>query len=178
MGPESQVIAVETLCKNIDGMDVRPVATDTDLIKGNRYITETFELEHADFDEIEKELETIIDRESNKDQKLGGGGLRDKDGNPIETEYFILDKARRIVVIHTTIEKYAVIDAYFKAIDKPLPQVLIEASIVAIDDDLDKKLGVQWNGLDQQNSTGYNGPEGFSSVSQSLTDHFKNGGRI
>lgn len=179
MGPESQVVAIETLCKNIDGMDVKPVATDSGLIKGLRYITQTFELEHADFDEIEKELATIIERDTNKSG--GGSGssaanLRDKDGNPIETEYFILDKARRIVVIHTTMEKYAVIEAYFKAIDKPLPQVLIEASIVAIDDDLDKKLGVQWNGLDQQNATGYNGPQDLSPVSQSLTDHFKNGG--
>ena len=52
MGSESEVNAAETLCKSIDGMEVRQTATDTSkLVKGLRYVTQTFELEHADFDE-------------------------------------------------------------------------------------------------------------------------------
>ncbi|MBP5468932.1 MAG: hypothetical protein J6Z11_06765, partial [Candidatus Riflebacteria bacterium] len=64
MGPENQVTAADLLCRNIDSMDVKQTATDTTkIVKGLRYITQTFELEHADFDEIEEELSTIIERD-------------------------------------------------------------------------------------------------------------------
>ena len=160
MGPESMVAASELLCKSIDGMEVKQTATDTSkLVKGLRYVTQTFELEHADFDEVEEELSTIIERDTNSSSGSGSSAanLRDKDGNPIETEYFLLDKARRICVVHTSVEKFAVIESYFKAIDKPLPQVLIEASIVAVDDGLEKQLGIKWNGM--EGVSGYIGPQ-------------------
>ncbi len=177
MGPENQVAAADLLCRNIDGMDVKQTATDTTkIVKGLRYITQTFELEHADFDEIEEELSTIIERDNNSSSgsSSSAANLRDKDGNPIETEYFLLDKARRICVVHTTVEKFAVIEAYFKAIDKPLPQVLIEASIVAVDDGLEKQLGIKWNGF--EGTTGYIAPQGTNPTSKSLKDFIKYGG--
>ena len=180
MGPESQVASIELLCKNIDDMEVKQTATDTSkLVKGLRYVTQTYELEHADFEEIEKELETIIERESNSTNSgSSGANLRDKDGNPIETEYFLMDKARRIIVVHTTMEKIAVIDSYFKAIDKPLPQVAIEATILAVDDGLDRQLGMKWNGLDDAGATGYFAPAGALPVAQSISEQFKNGGTL
>lgn len=179
MGPESLVNAAELLCKNIDEMEVKQTATDTSkLVKGLRYVTQTYEMEHADFEELEKELETIIDRDTNKDSSSSGANLRDKDGNPIETEYFIMDKARRIVVVHTTMEKIAVIDAYFKAVDRPLPQVAIEATILAVDDGLDRQLGMKWNGFDDAGATGYFAPAGAMSVAQSISEQFKNGGTL
>ena len=177
MGSESEVNAAETLCKSIDGMEVRQTATDTSkLVKGLRYVTQTFELEHADFDEIEEELSTMIERDTNSSTSGSTAAqLRDKDGNPIETEYFMLDKARRIVVVHTTMEKFAVIEAYFKAIDKPLPQVLIEASILAIDDGLDKQLGIKWSGM--EGTSGYLAPEQRISTNESLSGLIKYGGK-
>ena len=180
MGPESLVNSAELLCKNIDEMEVKQTATDTSkLVKGLRYVTQTYELEHADFEEIEKELETIIERETNSSTSgSAGANLRDKDGNPIETEYFLLDKARRIIVVHTTMEKIAVIDAYFKAIDKPLPQVAIEATILAVDDGLDRQLGMKWNGLDGNGATGYFAPTGAMPIAQSISEQFKNGGTL
>lgn len=180
MGPESLVTAAELLCKNIDEMEVKQTATDTSkLVKGLRYVTQTYELEHADFEEIEKELETIIERESNSTNSgSSGANLRDKDGNPIETEYFLMDKARRIIVVHSTMEKISVVDAYFKAIDKPLPQVAIEATILAVDDGLDRQLGMKWNGLDDAGATGYFAPAGALPVAQSISEQFKNGGTL
>lgn len=190
MGPESMVAASELLCKSIDGMEVKQTATDTSkLVKGSKYITQTFELEHADFDEIEQELSTIIERDTNSSSSSSSAAnLRDKDGNPIETEYFLLDKARRICVVHTSVEKFAVIESYFKAIDKPLPQVLIEASIVAVDDGLEKQLGIKWNGM--EGVSGYVGPQNAAApaagapdptnsqglTNKSLGDFFKYGG--
>ena len=190
MGPESMVAASELLCKSIDGMEVKQTATDTSkLVKGLRYVTQTFELEHANFDEIEEELSTIIERDTNSGSgsTSSAANLRDKDGNPIETEYFLLDKARRICVVHTSVEKFAVIESYFKAIDKPLPQVLIEASIVAVDDGLEKQLGIKWNGM--EGVSGYVGPQNVAVAAgapdahnsqgltnKSLGDFFKYGG--
>lgn len=177
MGPESMVAASELLCKSIDGMEVKQTATDTSkLVKGLRYITQTFELEHANFDEIEEELSTIIERDTNSSSgsSSSAANLRDKDGNPIETEYFLLDKARRICVVHTSVEKFAVIESYFKAIDKPLPQVLIEASIVAVDDGLEKQLGIKWNGL--EGTSGYIAPQGNNPTNNSFKDFIKFGG--
>ncbi len=179
MGPESLVNSAELLCKNIDEMEVKQTATDTSkLVKGLRYVTQTYELEHADFEEIEKELETIIDRETDSNNTSSGANLRDKDGNPIETEYFLLDKARRIIVVHTTMEKIAVIDSYFKAIDRPLPQVAIEATILAVDDGLDRQLGMKWNGLDGNGATGYFAPAGAMPIAQSISEQFKHGGTL
>ncbi len=186
MGPESIVAASELLCKSIDGMEVKQTATDTSkLVKGLRYVTQTFELEHANFDEIEEELSTIIERDtgSSSGSSSSAANLRDKDGNPIETEYFLLDKARRICVVHTSVEKFAVIESYFKAIDKPLPQVLIEASIVAVDDGLEKQLGIKWNGM--EGVSGYIGPQNAAAqdnhnsmgmTNKSMGDFFKYGG--
>ncbi|MBR4328623.1 MAG: hypothetical protein IKP71_02120 [Candidatus Riflebacteria bacterium] len=177
MGPESMVAASELLCKSIDGMEVKQTATDsTKLVKGLRYVTQTFELEHADFDEIEEELSTIIEREtgSSSGSSSSAANLRDKDGNPIETEYFLLDKARRICVVHTSVEKFAVIESYFKAIDRPLPQVLIEASIVAVDDGLEKQLGIKWNGM--EGVSGYVGPQNGAAVAPGTPDPYNTAG--
>jgi len=175
--PLEGVAASELLCKSIDGMEVKQTATDTSkLVKGLRYVTQTFELEHANFDEIEEELSTIIERDTNSSSGSGSSAanLRDKDGNPIETEYFLLDKARRICVVHTSVEKFAVIESYFKAIDKPLPQVLIEASIVAVDDGLEKQLGIKWNGM--EGVSGYNAPANQNPTNNSFKDFIKYGG--
>ena len=159
MGPQTEVVAAEQLCTNLDKMNVIPNDKgSTNLVNGSKYITQTFELEHADFDEIEQELSTIIERDSTtSSSSSSSSNKRDKDGNIIDTEYFLLDKSRRIAVIHTTIDKFTVIESYFKAINKPLPQVLIEASIVAIDDGLEKQLGIKWNGL--EGVSGYIGPQ-------------------
>ena len=159
MGPENQVVAAELLCTNLDQMNViQDEKSAPNLVNRSRYITQTFELEHADFDEIENELSTIIERSSSSGSGSSiSSNQKDKDGNLIDTEYFLIDKSRRIVVIHTTKEKFSVIEAYFKAIDKPLPQVLIEASIVAVDDGLEKQLGIKWNGM--EGVSGYLGPQ-------------------
>jgi type II secretory pathway component GspD/PulD (secretin) len=176
MGPENQVQAAEILCTSLDRMNIiQDEKSNSNLVNRSRYITQTFELEHADFEEIEKELSTIIERDTSSDSSSSSSNnQKDKDGNPIDTEYFLIDKARRIAVIHTTKEKFAVIEAYFKAIDKPLPQVLIEASIVAVDDGLEKQLGIKWNGL--EGTSGYIAPQGNSLTNNSLKDFIKYGG--
>lgn len=157
LGEESQVNEAEVLCQSLDDMPVTErQAASAPLVLRQQYFTEVFELEHVDMVEVEKELGTVIQR-----QESGSGSssttsttqLRDKDGKPIETEYFVLDKARRIVLVHTTEEKFAVIKKYFDSINKPLAQVLIETQIVAVDSDFERNLGIKWN-----TAVGYRGP--------------------
>lgn len=157
LGDESQVVEAESLCLSIDEMAVteRQVASIPALI-GQTYVTEVFELEHVDMAEVEKELGTVIQREESGSGSGSSGTasqLRDKDGKPIETEYFVIDTARRIVLVHTTEEKFAVIKKYFDSINKPLAQVLIETQIVAVDSDFERNLGIKWN-----TAVGYRGP--------------------
>lgn len=157
LGAESQVNEAEALCQNLDEMPVteRQVASAPQLIQRQPYVTEVFELEHADMEEVEKELGTVIVRQESGNSTTSNTTtmLRDKDGKPIETEYFVIDKARRIVLIHTTEEKFGVIKKYFDSINKPLAQVLIETQIVAIDSDFERDLGIKWN-----TDVGYRGP--------------------
>lgn len=177
MGKQNLVEAAEVLCKDIDALAVKQDPADiSKMVKSSKFITETFELEHADFEEVEKELSNIIERDSDSSSSSSSSSsnLRDSSGNLIESEYFLLDKARRVVVVHTSVEKYQVIKAYFDAINKPLPQVLIEASIVAVDDGLEKELGIKWNGLD--GTSGYSGPAGTNPVNNSLCSFFQYGG--
>ncbi|HOI91522.1 MAG TPA: secretin N-terminal domain-containing protein [Candidatus Rifleibacterium sp.] len=150
LGEESQVNEAESLCQSLDEMPVTErQAASAPLVLRQQYITQVFELEHADMVEVEKELGTVIQRQesgtSGNNSTTGTTQLRDKDGKPIETEYFVIDKARRIVLVHTTEEKFAVVKKYFDSINKPLPQVLIETQIVAVDSDFERNLGIKWN---------------------------------
>ena len=157
LGAESQVAEAEALCMSLDEMPVTErQASSTVLIQRQKYITEVFELEHADMEEVEKELGTVIQRQesgSSSSSTSTTTTLRDKEGKPIETEYFVIDKVRRIVLVHTTEEKYIVVKKYFDAINKPLAQVLIETQIVAVDSGFERDLGIKWN-----TAVGYNGP--------------------
>ena len=68
MGPENQVQAAEILCTSLDRMNIiQDEKSNSNLVNRSRYITQTFELEHADFEEIEKELSTIIERDTSSD---------------------------------------------------------------------------------------------------------------
>lgn len=156
LGEEEQVLEAETLCLSIDEMPVNEHKTaSAPLVIRQQYITEVFELEHVDMEEVEKELGTVIQREESGTGTSSSVStqLRDKEGKPIETEYFVIDKARRIVIVHTTAEKFAVIKKYFDSINKPLAQVLIETQIVAIDSDFERDLGIKWS-----TEVGYRGP--------------------
>lgn len=154
-GPKSQVEEAVQLCNDIDNMIVTQ-ETKQAALERSLYVTKDYLLEHADFEEIESELENIIERSSGSSSSSSSSSSSkvDKDGNPIETEYFLIDKARRVVIVHTTEQKIRVIDRYFQAIDSPLPQVLIEAQIVSVKDGINEKLGIDWSAIGS-----YQGPE-------------------
>ena len=153
MGDRKLVNQAEILCKNLDSMPVDEHSNNkTKLIKDKGFVTKTYGLELNDYDDLEKELEAIIDRKGN-DSDMSGANSKDN----LNKEYFLINKEKKVVIVHTKPEKFAVIDEYFKEINKPSPQVLIEASIVAVDEGLEKQLGIKWNGF--EGTSGYFGPQ-------------------
>ena len=149
MGDKKLVKEAEILCRNLDSMPVEQLSKN----KSKGFITKSYGLELNDYDDLEKELEAIIERkgsDSDSPKVSSKEKLNDK-------EYFLINKEKKVVIVHTKPEKFAVIDEYFKEINKPSPQVLIEASIVAVDDGLEKQLGIKWNGF--EGTSGYFGPQ-------------------
>ncbi|MBF0546412.1 MAG: type II secretion system protein GspD [Candidatus Riflebacteria bacterium] len=168
MGTESQVTEAETLAKNLDELPaIEKQASSSILVKKEEYFNRVYKLEHVDFDSLERELMNIIPRMNGGTGGIGGVGMsggmgmggmgmgmmRDKDGKPIDMEYFVLDRDRRIVMVHTTREKMYAIEVFFEQINQPLAQVLIEAQIVALDSDFERDMGIKWN-----TQVGYQGP--------------------
>lgn len=153
MGDRKLVDQAAILCKNLDSMPVDEASNNkTKLMKDKGFVTKTYGLELNDYDDLEKELEAIIDRKGN-DSDMSAANSKENQNK----EYFLINKEKKVVIVHTKPEKFAVIDEYFKEINKPSPQVLIEASIVAVDDGLEKQLGIKWNGF--EGTSGYFGPQ-------------------
>ena len=151
MGDRKLVNQAEILCKNLDSMPAEQFSNNnTKLRKANGFVTRTYGLELNDYDDLEKELEAIINRKANDSDKFEANSKENQ-------EYFLINKEKKVVIVHAKPEKFAIIDEYFKEINKPSPQVLIEASIIAVDDGLEKQLGIKWNGL--EGTAGYFGPQ-------------------
>ena len=154
MGEKKLVREAEILCKSLDSMPVEQISKNkSKLIKDNGFLTKSYGLELKDFDELERELGAIIERNGSESDYAKANSKE----NLSDKEYFLVNKEKKVVIVHAKPEKFAVIDEYFKEINKPFPQVLIEASIVAVDDGLEKQLGIRWNGFD--GTSGYNGPQ-------------------
>ena len=150
MGDKNFVKEAEALCRNLDSMPVEVISkSKSKFIREKGFITKTYGLELNDYEELERELEAVIERKNN-DSDLSKANQNDN-------EYFLINKEKKVVIVHAKPEKFAVIDEYFKEINKPNPQVLIEASIVAVDDGLEKQLGIKWNGFEA--TSGYFGPQ-------------------
>jgi type II secretory pathway component GspD/PulD (secretin) len=150
MGDKRLVSEAESLCKNLDSMPVEQLSKNkARLIKEKGFITKTYGLELKDYEDLEQELEAIFERK-NLTETSSKENLNDK-------EYFLINKEKKVVIVHAKPEKFSVIDEYFKEINRPLPQVLIEASIIAVDDGLEKQLGIKWNGFEA--TSGYFGPQ-------------------
>ena len=150
MGDKRLVSEAESLCKNLDSMPVEQLSKNkARLIKEKGFITKTYGLELKDYEDLEQELEAIFERK-NLTETSSKENLNDK-------EYFLINKEKKVVIVHAKPEKFSVVDEYFKEINRPLPQVLIEASIIAVDDGLEKQLGIKWNGFEA--TSGYFGPQ-------------------
>lgn len=154
LGTEKQLAEAEQLAKSLDELPPsgQGVASSP-LVAKVEFVTEVFKLDHVDFEGLEKELSSMIVRETAGTSGSTQQMTVTREGKPIEKEYFLLDRERRIALIHSTLEKVNSLKTYFATINRPLAQVMIEAQIVAVDTDFEKNMGIKWN-----TSVGYAGP--------------------
>ncbi|MBF0499468.1 MAG: type II secretion system protein GspD [Candidatus Riflebacteria bacterium] len=155
IGTEKSIEAVASLAQEIDGTLVT-----AEVIIPEELISESFTLEYVtEFGDIEKNLCDILYGEHNQSEaasevqsQLTASTLLNKPAQQEpgpRKEFFLLDKIRRILMITTNRAKMEMIREYFKRINTPIAQVLIEAHIVALEDGTDKNLGISWNVQDQ-----------------------------
>ena len=94
----------------------------------------------------------------------------DKSGNPIGS--ILVDQHTNSVIINALRRDMQTIMGLIQRLDKPTPQVLIEAHIVEANRDVARELGVQWGFLGKAGSGAHNfygtGSQGAAQSSQSL----------
>lgn len=141
-----------TMANDLDGIQTIQGMEDR-----REYLSEVFTLDYvSDFDDLEKNLNFILYgsqqaqtntsqqmQNQNQSQSLGGQVI-EQPTVPVKKEYYLLDKIRRILMITAARDKMEIIREYFVRVNTPLPQVLIEAQIVALDDGFERSSGINW----------------------------------
>jgi general secretion pathway protein D len=173
VGPEQQIAAVASLALEMDETPVAFAVTPPEEI-----ITESFTLEYVtEFEDLEKSLSLILYGERLPDSgnaaatahhdfqnqllsalpALSAPGQLSATTGP-RKEYYMLDKIRRVLLITTIRSKMDMIRRYFQQVNTPVPQVLIEAHIMALEDGTDRNLGINWN-MQERWGAIYSSPE-------------------
>ncbi|MBF0410266.1 MAG: type II secretion system protein GspD [Candidatus Riflebacteria bacterium] len=157
VGEESAIENVASLASNIDAT---PVAFE--VASPEEIVSESFSLEYViEFGDLEKNLSMILYGEEKTDEaavlkeNYMNTPLQNvlpsiKSKPPVQNiggkkEFYMLDKTRRVLLITATRSKMGMIRQYFNLINTPIPQVLIEAHIVALEEGTDRNLGITWN---------------------------------
>jgi type II secretory pathway component GspD/PulD (secretin) len=148
-GKKADIRQATKLAKTID---TSPVVRSEEEI--HEFVSEVFSLEYiADFTDLEENLNFILYGSKSAQTTTQTTSAEENKVFEVKKEYYLFDKARRILMITATRDKMAIIKEYFSRINTPLPQVLIEAHIVALDAGFERQLGINWNF-----AGGYQGP--------------------
>ncbi len=158
-GTEDRVAAVAGLAAQIDQM-----APVRELEDKREFLSEVFSLEYVvDFKDLEDNLNLVLygqkgaqSQQQTQAQNTNQQGLaitNEIPVTPVRKEYYLLDKQRRVLMITASRDKMEIIREYFARVNTPIPQVQIEAHIVAIDAGFERSLGINWNF-----QGGYSGP--------------------
>lgn len=149
-GSKDAIKSTVTMAVDLDG-----IATVQGLEDKREYFSEVFSLDYvSDFEDLEKNLNFILYGSNQpinnptaqvQSQTGPGGQMIEQPTIPVRKEYYLLDKIRRLLMITASRDKMDIIREYFVRINTPLPQVLIEAQIVALDDGFEKSAGINWN---------------------------------
>lgn len=149
-GPETALKTVEKMAQDLD-----KIQTIKGLEDKREFLSEVFSLDYiSDFEDLEQNLNFILYgsaqamSENNSQSNQNGtiaGRMIDQPVIPVRKEYYLLDKVRRLLMITASRDKMEIIREFFNRVNTPLPQVLIEAHIVAIDDGFQKSAGINWN---------------------------------
>ncbi len=148
-GEPKAVARAEAMVKKIDQATV---TRNEDEVK--EFTSEVFTLEYVtDFEDLEDNLNFILYGKRGKLEETSDAQTAVNGVNQIRKEYYLFDKVRRILMITASQDKMDVIREYFTRINTPIPQVIIEAHIVALDAGFERKLGINWTMVG-----GYQGP--------------------
>lgn len=148
-GSKDAIKSTVTMAVDLDG-----IATVQGLEDKREFLSEVFSLDYvSDFEDLEKNLNFILygsnqpinnQTQQIQSQTSPGGQMIEQPTVPVRKEYYLLDKIRRLLMITASRDKMDIIREYFVRINTPLPQVLIEAQIVALDDGFEKSAGINW----------------------------------
>lgn len=140
-GNQLEINQATKLAKTIDASPVIRSVEET-----HEFVSEVFSLEYvADFADLEENLNFILYGSKTAQNETQAVSNEENKVFEVKKEYYLFDKARRILMITATRDKMAIIKEYFARINTPLPQVLIEAHIVALDAGFERQLGINWN---------------------------------
>ncbi len=150
-GTRKRLDEVSALLRDIDGTPQTRQPEDK-----REYLSEVFSLEHVtDFRDLENNLNMILYGGKNsqgpqstvnvQNQQPQQGMIPPAPIVPVLREYYLLDRVRRVLMITAMRDKMEIIRRYFERVNTPLPQVLIEASVVALDTAFERTLGIDWN---------------------------------
>jgi type IV pilus assembly protein PilQ len=111
--------------------DLRRQARQRELTLNEQPLTRIIPVRYATADNLKDNLEKFL--------------TLDKDGNPIGS--ILVDSHTNSLIIQAIRADMKTIVAVVDQLDKPTPQVLIEAFIVEANKDVARELGIQWGGL-------------------------------
>lgn len=147
-GNKSEVEAITRMARDLDS-----IKTIEGMEEQREFSSEVFSLDYvSDFDDLEQNLNFILygsSRVQDMSQQTrtgdGAGQIMEQAIVPVRKEYYLLDKVRRLLMITASTDKMEIIREYFEKVNTPLPQVLIEAHIVALDEGFERSAGINWN---------------------------------
>jgi type IV pilus assembly protein PilQ len=136
-----RVITIEDKNRELEQLETsqRIKAKERELRLAEPLMTQIIEIEYADAEGLRENLEQFLTRLDEK--TLLGSVLVDRHTNSLIIQAVRSDLERMLPLIET--------------LDRPTPQVLIEAHIVEATKDAARNLGVQWGGLYGTSINGY-----------------------
>jgi type IV pilus assembly protein PilQ len=136
-----RVITFEDKNRELEQLETRQriKAKERELRLAEPLLTQVVEIEYADADGLRENLEKFLTRLD--ENTLLGSVLVDRHTNSLIIQAVRSDLERMLPLV--------------EALDRPTPQVLIEAHIVEATKDAARKLGVQWGGLYGTSINGY-----------------------
>ncbi len=111
--------------------DLKREAQKRDLMMVEPYSARIIRIEYAEAEKMKENLENFL--------------TKDKNGKPIGS--VMVDEHTNSVIVQATrfdIERFVML---IKELDRPTPQILIEAHIIETTQDVARDLGVQWGGI-------------------------------
>ncbi len=137
--------------------------------------TRVIAIEYADAVKLKDNVQNILDITSAKANPApeGGGDAKAAASQTAQSGSVMVDEHSNSLIIQATAEEINRILPLIASLDRPTPQVHIEAHIVEATKDTARELGIQWGGLAHGTESGqylYSGSNSSGIFGQTLTE--------